>query len=287
MALSSGYLITKGNSLKIDPGTGGLIQAGSAAAGKGSVWVAADSSTAYFCADDGIYAYTLTNGSFTAVPGSPFFRIDSPDPTKQFSCQGLAIDPAAPYLISSHQGFFHNSGTADVIKRLPGGVLSPDNHSKGIDKGGPIVVHPNGKFFYIDDDPDLLAFAIDASGQPQIVSMPSIFLGGNPPLAVDPAGKFLFAGGGAKVHVYGINSSTGALSEVAGSPFATGGNGVSGIAVDPNGQFVLIAAGQFFISTATNTVSVMSLNSSTGALSLVGAPYPGGSGPDNIVIAHF
>ena len=280
MALSSGYLITQGNSLKIDPATGSLTQAGSANAGRGTVWTAADNSTAYFCAADGIYAYAFSNGSFTAVPGSPFFPPTSTDDTQQFTCQGLAIDPAAPYLISSHQGFFHNSGTADVIKRLPGGALSPDNHSAGIDKGGTIAVHPNGKFFYITDDPDILAFAIDASGAPQIVHMPSIFLTGSISLAIDPAGKYLFAGAAPQVSVYSIDASSGAISEVAGSPFATGqASGGAGVAVDPGGQFIFVGG--------NNTVSVMSLNANTGALSPVGSPYQTGSRPGSIVVAHF
>ena len=285
MAVSSGYLITGGGkSLKIDPATGALTAAGSAAAGKGAfVWVAADSSNTYFCADDGFYAYTFANGSFSPVPGSPFYKNDSNDPAQQFACMGLAINPV--YIMSSDQGL--HLGTVRTIKRLPGGALASAASVRGINRGGPVVAHPNDKFFYVADDPEVLAFSIDANGQEQNVAMPSLFIGGHPPLAIDPAGKYLFLTEGPRVHAYAINSATGALSEVAGSPFASGGNGGSGIAVDPTGQFVLVVNGQFYVSAATNTVSVLSVNSATGALSLGGAPYAVGSGAGSIVIAHF
>ena len=61
------------------------------------------------------------------------------------------------------------------------------------------------------------------------------------------------------VSAYTINSSTGALRAVAGSPFAAGGGPYS-VTVDPSGRFAYVA------NSGDDTVSAYTINSSTGAL---------------------
>jgi DNA-binding beta-propeller fold protein YncE len=67
--------------------------------------------------------------------------------------------------------------------------------------------------------------------------------GGDYSLAVSPNGKFLFATAEttAVIHIYSI-ASTGALTEVSGSPFQTGANS-QGLKVTPNGQFLVVGGG--------------------------------------------
>ena len=79
---------------------------------------------------------------------------------------------------------------------------------------------------------------------------------------------------------YTINSSTGALRAVAGSPFATGSSPFSA-AVDPSGQFAYVA------NDADNTVSAYAVvNSSAGALRAVsGSPFAAGLAPALVAIA--
>ena len=75
------------------------------------------------------------------------------------------------------------------------------------------------------------------------------------------------------VYAYGINTSTGALSAVGGSPFAAG-NTPFGIAVAPTGKFVYVA------NEGSNNVSAYTINSSTGVLSAIsGSPFTAGSIP--------
>jgi len=81
------------------------------------------------------------------------------------------------------------------------------------------------------------------------------------------------------VSAYTINSSTGALRAVAGSPFAAGSYPRS-VTVDPSGRFAYVANFVDF------TVSAYTINSSTGALRAVsGSPFAGGSGPISVAIA--
>jgi 6-phosphogluconolactonase len=72
---------------------------------------------------------------------------------------------------------------------------------------------------------------------------------------------------------YAINSTTGALSPVSGSPFAATGTTPAALAVDPNGLFLYVA------NNGSNNVSVYSINDSSGALTATGIPVTAGSGP--------
>jgi len=70
----------------------------------------------------------------------------------------------------------------------------------------------------------------------------------------------------ANVSVLRRNRDTGSLSEVTGSPFATGSKS-SGIALHPNGRFVYVLRGR------DNLIDVLELNPDSGRLT----PVPGGS----------
>ncbi|MCW3016124.1 MAG: hypothetical protein JWO02_3216 [Solirubrobacterales bacterium] len=96
-----------------------------------------------------------------------------------------------------------------------------------------------------------------------------------------PAGGRLAAtnGGSSNVSVFSVNSSTGALTQVSGSPFATGATPY-GVAFSPSGD--LLATANF----DANTVSVFSVNATTGALTQVaGSPFPTGSGPVSVAFS--
>ncbi len=84
---------------------------------------------------------------------------------------------------------------------------------------------------------------------------------------------------------YTINSSTGALRAVAGSPFAAGTNPDS-VTVDPSGRFAYVA--NFCVSgndCSVGTVSAYTINSSTGALRAVaGSPFAAGNGPGSVTV---
>ena len=104
-------------------------------------------------------------------------------------------------------------------------------------------------------------------------------------IAIDPSGKFAYVtdighpGHGRRkspstLSAYSINASTGALTQVSGSPFAFG-PGPSGIAIDPLGECVYV--------TASSGVYAYAIDATTGALSPVsGSPFAAGSGPDGI-----
>ena len=98
-----------------------------------------------------------------------------------------------------------------------------------------------------------------AVGAALIVALAACGGGG---IKVDPSGKFAFVvnSGDKSVSAYAINATTGALTAVAGSPFATGKDPLS-VTVDPSGKFAYVAN---FLG---NNVSAYTIDATTGALS--------------------
>ena len=80
------------------------------------------------------------------------------------------------------------------------------------------------------------------------------------------------------LHVFSVNSSSGALSEVSGSPFSVGLSPCC-IAVDPTGRFVYVA------NSNSNDINAYSVSASTGTLTpLPGSPYLTGADPVTMAI---
>jgi 6-phosphogluconolactonase len=77
---------------------------------------------------------------------------------------------------------------------------------------------------------------------------------------------------------FGIDSATGALVALSGSPFASSGTTPTAITVDPNGQFLYAA------NAGSNNVSVYSINATTGALTALGFPIATGNGPGAVIV---
>jgi 6-phosphogluconolactonase (cycloisomerase 2 family) len=88
-------------------------------------------------------------------------------------------------------------------------------------------------------------------------------------VTVDPSGRYLFVGNSRSnnISAYLINSKTGALNPIAGSPF-TDGNSPLALAVDPAGKFLYVA------NDLTNTVSAFVIIPDSGAINPIsGFPF--------------
>jgi 6-phosphogluconolactonase (cycloisomerase 2 family) len=136
---------------------------------------------------------------------------------------------------------------------------------------------------------DVLAYTLDITSGALTAIAGSPYPAGDSTsaVAVDPSNRFLYATnqgatggpGSNTVSAYTINSVTGALSAVAGSPFASVASPVA-IAVEPTGHFAYVA------NLHDNTVSAFTINLGTGALSAIagGPSVPGGDGPRHLSV---
>jgi len=140
-----------------------------------------------------------------------------------------------------------------------------------------IALAPSKKFLYVanqlSDNISTLSIASDGS----LSQVTTTVTGGNGPFAaiVDPSGQYLLvtnSGQSNNVSVFSIDSSSGALTAVPGSPF---------FANDNPSDIMMPAAGNlaYVSNPSVGMVTAFTFDASTGALAQVpGSPYFSGSG---------
>ncbi|MCC6366041.1 MAG: beta-propeller fold lactonase family protein [Bryobacterales bacterium] len=130
------------------------------------------------------------------------------------------------------------------------------------------------------------AYVIDQENGLLTEVLPRAYTPGHPlAIAIHPGGKFVYATnggdpaiGGPNLAAFSIEPNTGALALLSNFPVAPG-SGPQAVAIDPAGNFVLVA------HAAANNVSVFSIDSTTGAATPVpGSPFPTPQGPNSIVV---
>ena len=216
-----------------------------------------------------IYAYSMAgNGSLTITnSGSPVVSQISPvalkvDPTGNWLIAVDLTPKAYVFSIDSSTGALTSEGSVTLDAGVP-------NH---------IVFTPNNSLIYVSlgtGGVDILGFASSTGvvtgplGNLKVKQNANADQG----LAVDPSSKYLFVAetGLNGLRVLSIGTS-GALTELTGSPYTTG-LGPSGVIVDSTGSYVYVA------NRTANNVSAFLL-SATGALTQIsGSPFSTGTSP--------
>jgi len=218
-----------------------------------------------------IYGFSIdpATGNLAAVSLSPF--------TDEAGPWSLAVDPSGRFLrvTSSTAGFLTSFSIDPVSGNLTGmGSVSTGTLPKLV------TVDPSGRFAYVaSTDGHVSAYTISATGSlTPVAGSPFPAGAGTISVAVDPSGRFVYAannGNGSfasfNVSAYTVDQNTGALTEVAGSPFPAGFEPIS-VAVDPSGNFVYVA------NYGDGDVSAYTIDQVSGALITNPAgPFPAGA----------
>lgn len=157
-----------------------------------------------------------------------------------------------------------------------------------------LVIHPNGEFLYTADSysNNLSAYRINvasgtlipipgmpfATGDAGLLNPALLPLIDAPPesggapyyVAIDPAGKFLYAANhyGGTISAFAINTGNGALTPLPGNPFKTGLM-PHGVTVHPSGHFLYVP------SYASDAIWVHRIHDDNGTLTqAAGSPFP-------------
>jgi len=142
------------------------------------------------------------------------------------------------------------------------------------------ALHPSGDFLYVanpgQNENDISLFSIASNGAlTEVTPRTPIGINASQPelLAMDPAGSYLYVMNtqSNNISVFSIDSSTGALTQVAGSPFAIGLTPLN-MQLTPSGNFLYVTAagGQ---AGSTNG-SIIGFSVSAGVLTPLPAPNP-------------
>ncbi|HVI09377.1 MAG TPA: beta-propeller fold lactonase family protein [Candidatus Binatia bacterium] len=156
------------------------------------------------------------------------------------------------------------------------------------DGANSIVLHPSGNFAYVanpgQQENDISLFDINRNGgylteiPPRTTVEPATL----PEfLAMDPSGAFLYAAdaGTYDISSFSIDSSSGALTPVSGSPFLIGQSPLS-IALTPGGNFLYVGIGG--VGTRDGFIYGFSVNA--GVLTSIGTFDSGGSNPNALAV---
>jgi 6-phosphogluconolactonase len=225
------------------------------------------------------YAIKAKSGALKQIKRSPFQAGSYPI--------GVAIDPSGAFAYVADYGkrvsAYSVNATSGALTPVKGSPFKAGLHPVGV------AIAPSGTFVYVTNygANTVSAFLVNASSGALTQIAGSPFAAGVHPtgIAIDPSGAFAFVTnfgskkfGSNNVSAYAINTSSGALTQVSGSPFATG-SGPYWIAVDPTGKFAYVA------DYDSNDVSAYAINTSSGALKPVkGSPFKAGSEPQGVAI---
>ena len=225
--------------------------------------------------------------------------ISAPAPSSGVSCIALGItaDPVADLLyVTCATGVLVltlDPATGALVQSSTATLNDPNPRF-----GGAATVTPDGRYlfqpYYSQASTQstgvlkIAVFAIDPqTGALSAASVTSIATATAPPgygefgsmlpgPAVDPTGRFLYigyqldasSGSQENVAAYAIDATSGALTSVAGSPFALNGSPVSS-AIDASGRFLIVGTSP---GAADSCLAVYSIDPSTGALGTVPPP---------------
>jgi len=184
---------------------------------------------------------------------------------------------------SNNLNAYSIDGGTGALTQVTGSPFAGDTGPRGV------AVDPSGKFLYMANESsnDISAYTINASSGALTPVPGSPFAEGEEEenygprgVAVDPSGKFLYVANevGNNVSAFSIDATSGALTQITGSPFAAE-TGPRGVAVDPSGKYVYVT------NHGDDDVSAYSITAATGALTPVpGSAFETGDTPFDVVV---
>lgn len=219
-------------------------------------------------------------GVLSSVTGSPFATGTGPF--------GIAADPLGKFVYVGA----NNGVSAYSVDSATGGLVAVPGSpfGSGLAPAGVPAVDPSGRFLYVPSpfiNGIVSAYQIDPSTGALAPIAGSPFPAANGPVAVavDPSGRFAYVaneGSGTVggvcppatpcgVSAYAIDHLTGALTQIAGSPFPAGPE-PSGLAIVPSGRFLYVA------NQSMDTTWEFAIDAVTGAVTNIGATPPPAEG---------
>lgn len=208
---------------------------------------------------------------------------------------GPASNPTAyPSVVVSPSGnflcaFYWNFSEVETFEMTgPGLQLTPPLEPvMSIPYEMSMTMHPSGKFLYVVTSgiqSSIQEISLDSNTGAMTLG-PAIEESADLRLGVfDPAGQFLFVNDltGGRIFVYQVDETKGSLTAVTNSPFALpSGEQPSILAIGGSGASLFLYANLYTPSAGGGGITAFSINSSTGALTVVpGSPFQtGGDAP--------
>lgn len=234
-----------------------------------------------------ISSYTVDPGSGSLTPKALTLVVAAPPPPAPpppvSNPNSIAVSPKGDLLFVANP----TQGTVAVLTVDASGVLgyaagSPFSVGAGATPTQ-LAVERSGKFLYVTDPAHnaVLGFAIQGGGSLTPINGSPFIAGAQPTgLAIDPQGALLYVAnkGSNNVSGFAIDSSSGALGPVTGSPFATGGVGPSAVAIDSTTSFVYVG------EQTSHDIATFSIGANGALKAVAGSPFGAATAASSIIV---
>lgn len=252
-----------------------------------------------------ISAFSIQGTTLTLVKGSPF-PTEMPGDTTGSGPVSVAVSASGKYVYAANQ--FANTVAAFSVDSASGALtrLGASPYSVGTSPSG-LVISPNGGFLYVANtgSSNVSAFAVcdvivtsctnvnSPDGSLTPVSGSPFPAGGGPvAIAFDPAFSFAYVldKQSDQVSEYSYGSGSGVLTPLSPATISTGatptsiavrsgatGTNIGNTTTNPT-DFVYVA------NNGANTVSIFTLNTTTGLLNVSGMPFTTFDNPSALVV---
>jgi YVTN family beta-propeller protein len=181
-----------------------------------------------------------------------------------------------------------NYTVGGTVSGLTGSGLVLDYVSGG-DVSSTLTISSNGSFTFAPHVANGTTYSISVESQPVNPSQICTVSNGSGTVAganvtsvivnCAPTARFAYVANklSSNISAYSVNSTTGALTPVAGSPFVSNGSQPDAVGVGPDGNYLYVA------NSASNDLGIFSINTATGLLSPL-STVPTGAAPYGIVV---
>jgi 6-phosphogluconolactonase (cycloisomerase 2 family) len=217
----------------------------------------------YVSTSSGVAAFQIdrTHGTAATINGSPF--------SSGFSFSWVAVDPSARFVFAASGAslFSYTVNSVGALTLVGSSTVLTSTVQK-------LIVDPSGRFLFVADGSSGVAvLAISSNGT---LGAPAYFTSTNCTsafaVAVEPTFHFAYVvDGGTDICLFSLNSSTGAMTELAGSPRTTG-SGAIAVKAERTGHFV------FVVNKTIATVTAYVIQSD-GTLTIAGTGIAAGTVP--------
>lgn len=220
---------------------------------------------------NGVYDINVKNGGVQNSELDPSIT----DPTSvQFSYASFIYvasqeTPGKVYAYAQHP-------TTGALLTITGSPFFITGHNSSYG----VVIHPNNRFLYAANVSSNTVSVFSISPQTGALTAVGTPVGtgstGSNGLFFHPSGRFLYVTNysGNTVSAFTV-ATDGTLTAVSGSPFATGATTINGVVVTSDGNFLYVAS-----MGGNGGVVGYTIDQSTGALTLIGAPFINNLGGD-------
>lgn len=238
----------------------------------------------------GIYQINSSTGALTALTGSPLLLYQGPTATTPslVTPTGMLITPSNSLVYVS----LNNLGV-QVLTLGSGGALSTGNtptilppsskSTSPADYG--LASDPNSKFLFVAElNTGLRVFSIGTGGALSEISGSPYSVGAGPKgVIVDPTGSYVYVAnyGSNNISGFTLNASSGQLTSISGSPFASGGLAPVAMVSDSSKEYLAVINSGANGSNGNNDVQIFSYSTSTPGALVAGATATTGTDPTN------